>query len=425
MRSRLYRHADFRRLWAAQSISQLGSQISALALPLVAVLELHASAFRVSLLGMFEMLPFLLFALPAGAWVDRIRRRPVLIAADAARALALGSVPIAAVVADVTFAQLCVVGFVAGTLTVFFDVAYQSYLPSLVEQDDLVDANSKLEISRSGAQIGGPGLAGVLVQWLGAPYAVAVDAASFAWSALFLGRIHATETVEPPAESPHLRREIGEGLRYLLTDARWRSMTTCVAIFNLGTGITGPLILVWAVRRWGLSAGQVGIAFMLGNVGWLVGALVAGRASQVLGLGRALVVGEAISGVPFVLIPLMPNTYAIPTLIAVEAVCQFGIVIFNVNGISLYQTQVPARLLGRMNASRRWIVWGVIPLGNLVGGLLAAAVGLRTALLVGSLISASAFTALLSPAVRTLATVHGYARASGDGGVAAPAERPG
>ena len=422
MRSRLYRHADFRRLWAGQTISQFGSQISVLALPLVAVLGLHASAFRVSLLGMCEMLPFLLFALPAGAWVDRIARRPVLIGADALRALALGSIPLAAAVSHVTFVQLCVVGFVAGTLTVFFDVAYQSYLPSLVEQDDLVDANSKLEISRSGAQIGGPGLAGVLVQWLGAPYAVAIDAVSFAWSALFLARIRADEIVEPPAETPNLRREIGEGLRYLLRDDRWRAMTTYSATFNLGTGITGPLILVYAVRRWELSAGELGLAFMLGNIGWLVGAVVAGRTSRVLGLGRALVLGGALGGAPFLLIPLLPKAYAIPTLVVVEAVAQLGVVIVNINGISLYQTQAPARLLGRMSASRRWIVWGVIALGNLLGGVLASQIGLRTTLIVGASISLVAVTALLSPAIRTLATVHGYARASGDGGVAAPAD---
>lgn len=212
MRSPLYRHADFRRLWGAQTVSQLGSQVSGLALPLVAVLALKSSAFRVSLLGMFDMLPFLLFALPAGAWVDRIARRPVLVAADVGRALTLGSVPVAAVVGHVTFVQLCVVGFVAGTLTVFFDVAYQSYLPSLVEQQHLVDANSKLELSRSGAQIGGPGLAGVLVQWITAPFAVAVDAVSFVWSAALVARIRVREVVERH-EQPSLRREIGEGLR--------------------------------------------------------------------------------------------------------------------------------------------------------------------------------------------------------------------
>jgi hypothetical protein len=423
MRSALYRHADFRRLWAGQTISQFGSQITQLALPLVAVLGLQASAFKVSLLGMFDMLPFLLFALPAGAWVDRVARRRVLIAADAGRALALGSVPLAAAIGNVTFVQLCIVGFVTGTLTVFFDVAYQSYLPALVEQHQLVDANSKLEISRSGAQIGGPGAAGLLVQWITAPYAVAVDAVSFAWSALFLGRIRAREEIAPPAEAPNLRREIVEGLRYLVGDARWRTMAIFIALFNLGTGITGPLILVWAVRRWGLSAGELGFAFMVSNVGWLLGALVSKRATTFLGgLGRTFVVTGLLAGAPFLLVPLAPKAYGIPALIAVNAICQFALVIFNVNGISLYQAQVPARILGRMNASRRWIVWGVIPLGNLIGGGLAALIGLREALIVGSVISTVAGVVLFAKPIRTLATVYGDARASGDGGVAAPAE---
>jgi predicted MFS family arabinose efflux permease len=171
-----------------------------------------------------------------------------------------------------------------------------------------------------------------------------------------------------------------------------------------------------------LSAGELGLAFMLGNIGWLVGALVAGRTARVLGLGRALVLGGALAGAPFLLVPLLPEAYAIPELAAVQAIWQVGLIIYNVNALSLYQTQVPARILGRVSASRRWIVFGVVALGNLLGGVLAAQIGLRSALIVGASISLVAFTSLLSPAIRTLATVHGYALASGEGGVAVPAE---
>jgi MFS family permease len=422
MRSALYRHADFRRLWAAQTVSRFGSQISQLALPLVAVISLHASAFRVSLLGAAEMLPFLLLALPAGAWVDRVARRPVLIGADIGRALVLGSLPLAAVIGTVTYVQLCVVGFVAGTLTVCFDVSYQSYLPALVDREHLVDANAKLELSNSGSQIAGPGLAGVLVQWLTAPYAIAGDAVSFLWSALFIGRIRAREEVEPPAEARSLTREILDGLRYLVTDGRWRAMATFVAVFNLGTGITGPLILVFAVRRLGLSAGQLGLVFSLGNVGWLIGALVAHRVATALRLGPALFAAALLGGLPFFVIPLATPHSAIPLLVAAEAVTALSIVVFNINGISLYQTHVPPRMLGRMNASRRWIVWGIIPLGNVLGGALAAAIGLRTTLFVGAAISTVAAAALLAKPILSLATVDGDARVAGDGGVAAPAE---
>jgi MFS family permease len=422
MRSPLYRDADFRRLWAAQTVSRFGSQVSQLALPLVAVLSLHSSAFRVSLLGAIEMLPFLLFALPAGAWVDRVARRPVLIGADVGRALTLGTHPLAAAVGHVTYVQLCVVGFVAGTLTVCFDVSYQSYLPALVDREHLVDANAKLELSNSGSQIAGPGLAGLLVQWLTAPYAIAADAVSFVWSALLVGRIEAREEVDPPLEQRNLAREILDGLRYLVTDARWRAMATFVAVFNLGTGITGPLILVFAVRRLGLSAGQLGLTFSLGNIGWLVGALVARRVAILLRLGPALFTAALLGGLPFFLVPLATPHVAIPLLVAAQAVTALSIVVFNINGISLYQTHVPPRMLGRMNASRRWIVWGIIPIGSVLGGALAAAIGLRTTLFVGAAISTVAAAALLAKPILSLATVDGDARAAGDGGVAAPAE---
>ncbi|TML69132.1 MAG: MFS transporter, partial [Actinobacteria bacterium] len=182
----LWRHADFLKLWSAQSVSQLGTQISAIALPLVALYELHATAFEVAALGTVEFLPFLLFTLPAGVWVDRLRRRWLMVTADLGRVVALGSIPLAAALGHLTLAQLYIAGFVTGTLTVFFDVSYQSYLPSLVEREQLVDGNAKLEVTRATAQVAGPGLGGLLVRALTAPYAVLADALSYLWSAGFL-----------------------------------------------------------------------------------------------------------------------------------------------------------------------------------------------------------------------------------------------
>jgi Na+/melibiose symporter-like transporter len=324
-------------------------------------------------------------------------------------------------VGQLTIWQLYVVGFLTGTLTVFFDVAYQSYLPSLVDRDQLVEGNSKLELSRSGAQIAGPGLAGILIGAITAPYAIAVDAVSFVWSALLVTRIRVRETARPRAEGSSLRREIAEGLRYLLQDPRWRALTLYVATFNLGTGMNGPISLVYAVRRLGLSPAQLGLVFMLGNVGWLVGAATARRVAARIGVGYTLVVGGALGGAPLFLWPLAPRNLAVPFLVASGAITAFGIVIFNVQGISLYQTLVPDRLLGRMNASRRWIVWGVIPLGSLIGGVLASAIGLRTTLFVGSGLSTAAFVFLLAKPIRSIATVVPDAGTPGDGGVAAPA----
>ena len=189
----LWRHADFLRLWSAETISQIGTQVSQLALPLTAIIVLDASAFEVALLGALLFVPFLLFTLPAGVWVDRLRRRPILVAGDVLRGLLLASVPVAYALDALSIWQLYVVAFGVGVGTVFFDVAYQSYLPSLVRQDQLVDGNSKLEISRAGAFIAGPGLAGVLVGAITAPFAILVDAVSFLGSAAFLTRIRANE----------------------------------------------------------------------------------------------------------------------------------------------------------------------------------------------------------------------------------------
>ena len=418
----LLRDGDYRRLWGAQTISQFGSQVSQLALPLIAVLGLKASTFSVAVLWMFELLPFLLFALPAGVWVDRLARRPILIAADTGRALALGSIPVVALFSEVTIWQLYAVAFTTGVLAVFFDVAYQSYLPSLVEPQDLVEGNAKLEISRSAAQVGGPGIGGLLIEAFTAPYAVAVDAVSFLWSAALLGRIAKREPARERAPHRSMRREIAEGLRYLLSDPRWRAITTNVFVFNLGTGITGPLFLVWGVRHLGFSPGELGLVFSLGNVGWLLGALVARRATRRFGAGRMLVAGSAIAGFPLFLWPLAPQEYAVAVTSLAWALTAFGIVLFNVPGISLYQTLVPARILGRMNASRRWIVWGVTPLGNVLGGALAGVAGLKPAMFAGCAISSVAFLFLLVKPVRSLATVDVDARAAGDGGVAAPAQ---
>jgi MFS family permease len=189
----LWRNADFLKLWSAETVSQFGTQVSQLALPLAAVLVLDASAFQVAALGTVEFLPFILFTLPAGVWVDRVPRRPILIAGDFGRAALLASIPIAYLADALTLGQLYVVGFLIGIFTVFFDVAYMSYLPALVEREHIIEGNSKLEVSRSSAQIGGPGFGGVLVQIFTAPYAILVDAVSFLGSGLFILRIRKQE----------------------------------------------------------------------------------------------------------------------------------------------------------------------------------------------------------------------------------------
>jgi MFS family permease len=398
----LWRHADFLKLWGAQTVSQFGTQVSLLALPLAAVLVVDASAFQVALLGAAVMVPWLLFALPAGVWVDRMPRRPILVVADLGRAAVLASIPLAYAFDALTMAQLYAAAFASGTLTVFFDVAYQSYLPSLVGREQLVDGNAKLEISRAGASVAGPGLGGVLVAAVTAPYAVAVDAASFLASALLLFRIRVPE--EPPEPEMHasLRRELVDGLRYVFRDPRWRALMGYVASVNYFFAVAESIFIVYAVRDLGLSATTIGLVFTLSNLGGIAGAILVGAASQRLGVGRTLVVAGLLGGPPLLLVPLAPESFPIPFLVAGWLLLSLGVVMYNVTAISLIQALTPERMLGRMNASRRFVVWGTIPLGSVTGGALASAIGLRETILVGAIGASFSFLFLYFSPLRTI-----------------------
>jgi MFS family permease len=394
------------RLWSAQTISQFGSHVTFLALPLAAIVVLDASAFEVAVLGAVEWMPWLLFSLPVGAWVDRVLRRPILVAADVGRALVLLSVPIAYAADVLTIWQLYAVGFATGVLTVFFDVAYQSYLPSLVERSQLEEGNSKLEISRSGAQLAGPGFAGALVDLVTAPVAILADALSFVASAGFLARIKREEALEARGvQERRLFAEILEGLRFVLRNPFLRPSMAYVAIFNFFAQVLSAVFLVYAVRELGLSPTAIGIIFGVGNVGFLVGAVLAPRVSARLGVGPTLIASAFVGGVSMFLVPLAPQSNPIPFLIAQGVIIGFAVVLYNVVAISFVQAITPDRLLGRMNASRRFVVWGVIPLGSLAGGAIASIAGLREALFVGAAGSALAFIPLLLSPVRRVKAV--------------------
>jgi MFS family permease len=401
----LWRNADFLRLWSAQTISQFGSQITMLALPLVALLVLDVSAFQVAVLATVEWLPWLLFSLPAGAWVDRLRRRPVLILADVGRGVALLSIPIAYWLDALTLGQLYVVGFATGVLTVFFDVAYQSYLPSLVERRQLSDGNSKLEISRSAAGLVGPGLAGLLVELVTGPVAILGDSISFFVSAGLLGRIRREEHVEPAPKESRLVHEIVEGIRYVLGNEYLRPSMAFVAMSNFFNQVVWTMFLVYAVRSLGWTPGTIGLVLALGNLGFLAGAVLAPRISMWAGVGATMIATAGICCWPLLLVPLTPAEYAIPVVVVALAVISFGGVVYNVVAISLFQAITPDRLLGRMNASRRFVVWGVVPLGSLTGGALTALIGLRPTLYVGAIGASLAFLPLLFSPVRGLRDV--------------------
>ncbi len=382
------------RLWTAESASRLGSQVSLLALPLVAITVLHASTLEVGLLSTAEFAPFILVGLPAGVWVDRLRRRPVLIAGDLGRALALASIPLAYWLDMLSIGQLYAVGFVTGVLTVFFDVAYQSYLPSLVEPEQLIEGNAKLEISNSGASIAGPGLAGGLIQLVTAPLAVLADAVSFLVSAVFVSTIRRHEPApavagrEDPARARgRMRREIAEGLRYVLGHRllRWIAVTT--ASSNLFGSMITAILVLYLVRQLGMSPGLIGVVMTVGNLGWLVGAVLAGRLGARFGTGRVIVGAIGLCGLGTLLIPLAPEAAPIPLLVGGQFLQAFGGTAYNISQLSLRQAITPRRLHGRMNATMRFMVWGTLPLGAALGGAVGGAIGLRPTMWIAAVAS--------------------------------------
>ena len=401
----LWRHGDFVSLWGAETISQFGTQITLLALPLVAIVTLAESAFRVALLTTAEFLPFLLFTLPAGVWVDRLPRRPILILANVGRAAALLSVPVAHWLGVLTIWQLYAVGFAVGVGTVFFDLAYMSYLPRLVGRADLVEGNAKLETSRSAAQVGGPGLGGLLVSALTAPIAILVDAASYLASAFLMGRIRTVEVVAPRDERRSLRAELREGLGYVLRHPYQRGIVAAVAISNFFGQLVFAILLVFAVRELGLSAASIGVVLSLGSVGTLLAAVTARRLGDRLGVGRAILISSFLFGPGTLLIAVAPAEYAEAFIVAAIAVVGYGGTLFNVTMISLIQAITPDRILGRANASRRFVVWGVVPLGGIAAGALAETIGLRETIVVGSLGAMLAIVPILASPIRALGPI--------------------
>src|SRR5215213_3808197 len=398
----LWRNGDFLRLWSAQTISQFGSQITALALPLAAILVLDASTFEVAALTAVEWTPWLLLSLPAGAWVDRLPRRRVLVVTDLGRAVALVSIPVAYAFDALTLWQLYGVGFLTGTLTVFFEVAYVAYLPSLVGRPQLGDGNSKLEITRSAAQLGGPGFAGLLVQAFSAPVAILADAISFLGSAAFLGAIRRREEVQPRAEGARLVAEVVEGIRFVLGHPFMRPSMAFIASSNFFYNVVFGIFLVYAVRTLDLDAARIGLAFTLGNIGVLAGAFLATRIGRLLGVGRTILLSAFMLGWPLLLVPLPTGSYALPVFIAVFAVTGFFGVVTNVVGVSLMQAMTPDRLQGRATASRRLVNFGAVPLGSLVGGGLGATIGLRETLWIGAVGATVAFVPMLFAPIRDI-----------------------
>jgi MFS family permease len=399
----LLRHRDFRFLWAGESVSELGSQVSFLAIPLVAVRTLHATTFQIGLLTASSTIAFLIVGLPAGVWVDRLRRRWVMIAADIGRMVALGSIPLAYVLGGLSLAQLYVVSLVAGVLTVFFDVAYQSYLPSLVGPEHLVEGNAKLTGSAQVAQVAGPSVAGGLVQAIGGPYAISIDAFSFLFSGAAVAAIRAPEPAPVVPEGGHrsLAHDIGEGLRFVFGHPLLRAIAATTTTAYFFSGIMAAVEIVFLVRIVHAAPGIIGLLFALGAIGGLIGAVAAAPLARRIGGARATIFGifADLGGL------LIPFTSAHAGLLFFgfgNFAYAFGAVLYNINQVSFRQRLCPEHLLGRMNASMRFAVWGILPVGALIGGILGTETSLRSTLWVGAIGGCLAGVWLLASPMRRM-----------------------
>jgi MFS family permease len=385
----LWLNAGFVKLWAGQAISLFGSQITFLALPLTAILVLDATPIQVGILMAAEELPALLIGLFVGVWVDHTRRLPILIVADLGRAVLLAVVPVAAILGLLRIELLYIVCFLVSVSGLFFGVAFRSFLPSLVGREHLVEANSKLELSSSVAEIVGPGVAGGLVQVMTAPIAIAVDAISFLVSALLLGLIRVSEPAPRPAgQRQNIRKEIGEGLELVLRDRLLRPIAGCLSTFYLFNGVLEAIFILYVTQELGIGAALLGLIFAGGSVGFLVGALLPGWVIGRLGWGPGIMVGLLLVGLSDLLIPLVRGSVVVAMAAAVLVTAQFffglGLVIFNTGQVSLRQAKTPDELQGRMNATMSFLAGAVVPLGGLLGGALGETIGLRPTLLLAA-----------------------------------------
>jgi MFS family permease len=392
---------DFRRLWVADAISQVGTRMTFLAAPLLAVLHLDASTFEVALVRTCETAGALLFGLVAGAWVDRVRCRPVLLATDLGRAVLMLTVPAAALLGALALWHLYAVMLAVGVLTVFFDVAHQSYLPRLLPPGELAGANAKLAANASVGALAGAGAGGYLVQVLTAPFVFLVDAVSMVWSAVWIRAVRHREPPVPRAPDRHLGREIVQGLRFVAGHPLLRpiALYTGTVVLCQATGM--GLGVVFLVRDIGLPAGVIGALGTVGLLGALLSAGLARRLTARFGEVRALVLGAAALGPAFLAQGFTTPGWGLAWWVVSGFVASFCIVLTNVAQATIRQTVCPPELLGRVGATMELTMWGVIPLGSLLGGVLGTVAGIRATLLLSGAVACLGVVWLLAaPAAR-------------------------
>lgn len=376
----LLAHRDFRLLLFGQTTSQFGTQVSGVAIPLLAVLTLHATPLELGLVTASSTLAFALIGLPAGAWLDRMRRRPVLVASDLARALLLATIPVAALFGVLTIAQLIAVSLLTGFGRVFFDVGYQSYIPSVIGKERVLAGNSAMETLRSTGQVVGPGIGGALVSLIGAASVVLIQAVTFAVSAASLLAIRAQEPAPVGAEHPErppLGSQIAEGLRFVLRNRILRATSIASAAANFSFAVASAVTFIFMSRTLHLSATLIGLIVAAGSVTVMLGAALTPALSRRLGSARIIWLSLLATGPLTLLTPLAQPGWGTLLVVAGVAAGEFGQIIYSITNVSLRQRLCPDRMLSRVTATMRFLIMGLFPLGAVVGGLLGELIGLR------------------------------------------------
>ena len=402
----IWQNGAFVRVFTASAISYFGSFITRVALPLAAIYVLGAGPLEMSAIRSFELVAWLAVGLFAGAWVDRLRRRPIMIWADLGRAVLLGSIPAAAVAGVLGLPQLVAVAFLAAALTTFFDSASTAYLPSIVSRDRLIGANSALSASASAAEMTGFGVSGFLVQLLTAPIAIAIDGVSFVVSAVLLLTIRRGEPPRPPAEEREpVLHEIRAGIREVARSSTLRTLAFAHAGNHILWGVFGTTYLLFATREVGLNAAAIGVVTAVGGVGSLIGASVAGRLARRAGLGTALIIGLAGFALGNALIPLAPTGAVLlggALLVTQQLVGDSMATVYDVLETSLKQSIVEGRMLGRVNATIEFLTTITALIGSVAGGVAAELLGLRAAMVFGLLGAVGALAVLWFSPIRSL-----------------------
>jgi len=387
----LLRHGDFMKLWVGETISVFGSQFSPIAIQVAAKNILHAEPIQFGILASLATLPFLVFGLPVGVWADRYRRKRIMIYADIGRALILVSIPLAWLASGLSMEVFYVVAFATGVLTVFFEICYQSYLPTLVERSQLMDANSKLQTSQATAGGIGPSLAGAVITFVSAPLAIFGDVVGYFFSAGFLSWIRKQESVIPKTGGSAWR-DVREGLSVVFGDVRLRSIAGCTGMSNLFSATYGAILIPYMIQDFGFDPFRLGLVLSSAAIGGITGAVSSQRIPKRIGVGRTIVVFAAL----FCVAPIgmyFATADTAPLMIGGSlAVSSFAGIVYNVSQVSYRQALVGLNLQGRLNATMRTIVWGTLPVGGILGGILAQAFGYHAA--IGAAVAVGAFSFL-------------------------------